>query len=352
MKLERLSVQFSRNALLVAALILPIRRIAALDETPPDGPEACRRLGREWEDILNREAGQASGRFTEIVFLDSGTGSDANVCYYNRDYGVFGDPIYVGVVTQDGNWTAVRFEPCAVESAAPHVLASDVKQGREFAPKTTKGWKLVSFLPRRCFSKSIDVTIIATENGKPVLQRFPLMQYDRYRGTVQGGVVFSKLHDDTFGLRPGRTDATKQEIYDKGPAETGPEYIATINIYSVLRYLPSLFGRGKSGQASYAGRDPIHEQDFVDRLGLVLGAGLNSPTHRFLAGASFELVYGISLIGVIDYARVTRLADRVSTDRAFTGSASDIPTKYVWMKKPAFGISMDARYLAALLTGK
>ncbi|HEU5218584.1 MAG TPA: hypothetical protein VFU23_07985, partial [Gemmatimonadales bacterium] len=80
-------------------------------------------------------------------------------------------------------------------------------------------------------------------------------------------------------------------------------------------------------------------------------AGIKNPGKRFVAGLSLELIYGVSAIGVIDFAKVTQVHDSVSMTVPFKGTASDIPTVLTWKHKTTFGLSIDLRYLATLFTG-
>src|SRR5205814_811773 len=138
---------------------------------------------------------------------------------------------------------------------------------------------------RRCYNTTVDVSIVGDNRGTNLVQRYPLTQYDRYRGTVQAGILFTPLHDATFALRQDQADTSKRFIYDKGPTNEGPEYIATLNVYAVLKYLPSLLGRAnRSDNSPYSGRDPIHDQDMFDRIGGILGVAITNPTRRFAAG--------------------------------------------------------------------
>lgn len=310
----------------------------------------CSKAGAEWEAELARNPGHRLGEFTELVFLETPTGGDANVCYYNRDYGVVGDPIYVAVFGRNAvEWLSSRFEPCSAQSAAPNIQQSSEKFPKDSDEDT---WQLQKFLERRCYNTAIDVTIVGNHSGKSVVQRYPLTQYDRYRGTVQAGVLYTDLHDAAFGLRHDQNDTNKTFIYDKGPSNHGPEYIATLNLYAIFKYLPSLLGRSDpANHGNYAGRDPIHDQDILDRIGAVFGAGITNPTRRFSAGGSFELIYGISAIWVQDFAKVSELAPGTSTTVPFTLTEAEIPTMFVWRRRSAWGLSMDLRYFSALLTG-
>jgi hypothetical protein len=310
----------------------------------------CSKAGAAWAAELARRPGHRVGGFTELVFLESPVGGDANVCYYNRDYGVVGDPIYVGVFGQKAvTWLATRFEPCSAQPVAPKIQQSSEKFPSDLHAGT---WQLQTFLERRCYNTAVDVSIVGNHLGENVVQRYPLTQYDRYRGTVQAGILYTDLHNAAFGLRQDQSDTNKTFIYDKGPSNRGPEYIATLNLYAILKYLPSLLGRsGGTDYGTYAGRDPIHDQDILDRIVAILGVGITNPTRRFSVGASFEVIYGISAIWVQDFAKVTELAPGTSTTVPFTGTEAEIPTIFVWRHRAAWGLSIDLRYMSALLTG-
>src|SRR6266540_2128481 len=150
----------------------------------------CSKAGAAWDAELTRRPGRRVSGFTELVFLESQSGGDANICYYNRDYGVVGDPIYVGVFgRKQVTWETTRFEPCAAQAVAPNV-----QQSSERFPSTLQAgdWQLQTFLERRCYNTAVDVSIVGKKaSGENVVQRYALTQYDRYRGTVQAGILYT-----------------------------------------------------------------------------------------------------------------------------------------------------------------
>jgi hypothetical protein len=308
------------------------------------GSSDCVKAGALWETELARQPGTHGRRFTELVFMEATTGGDGSLCYYNRDYGVVGDPIYVGVFSaNEATWTGARFEPCAVQSAAPNVLQSTDK----FPSLTQSGgvWQLYTFLERRCYNTSVEVSIVGRARNESVAQRYPLSQYDRYRATLQAGVLFSTLHQADFALRSDQADTSRHLIYDRGPTNRGPEYIAALQLYSVLRYLRALGGE------PYPGRDPIHDQGLLDRVGGVMGVAITNPTRRFVAGVSVELLYGISATWLTDFAQVNVLPDDLSLTTPFKGTVDDIPVIRKWEQRGTLGITMDLRYFSLLFTG-
>ena len=295
----------------------------------------CARAGAEWQQELRRKTG--SDRFTEIVFLEN-----RDVCFRNRDYGVTGDPIYVGVFTSHAEaWDTamVQFEPCALEPASPTILVSD--KSSTLSGFQSGGWKLRTYPERSCFNGSVVVTAKTSIGPADVTARTTIEQSTRYRATVQLGVLFTTLHDQTFGLRP---EGGVNRIYTRGPENGGPEYYAAVVLYALPRYISPLFG-GRP----YSGRDVVHDNSFLDRLGGVLGVGLKDPRKQFVAGLSLEALPGIDLTGTWNFARVTRLAGAEVGD-AFTGTAENIPTRQEWENRFAWGISLDLRYVSALVT--
>lgn len=311
----------------------------------------CPRAGAAWEQELSKQPGHRT-RFTELVFIEAGSGSDANICYYNRDYGVVGDPIYTAVFSNESvAWSGVTYEPCAAQSAAPNVLRSS----EQFPSiKQSSAWQLYPFLERRCYNSSVEVTITGAAAGTSarVSQRYALSQYDRYRGTLQAGILFPTIHKSDFALRSLQSDTSKHFIYDRAPTNRGPEYIASLDLYAIFKYLPSILGRSDpKGYGMYPGRDPIHDQDFFDRIGAVLGVGITNPSQLFTAGLSFELVYGVSITWSAEFLQVSELADGVSTTTPFIGTAGEIPTVRRWRERPTVGLSLDLRYLSLLFSG-
>jgi hypothetical protein len=294
----------------------------------------CARAGAEWQRELRRKTG--SGRFTEVVFLESSA-----VCFRNRDYGVTGDPIYVGVFTSHAEaWdtATIEFDPCALEPASPTILASD--KASVLSGFQSGGWKLRTYPERSCFNGSVVVTLKTSIGPADVTARTTIDQSTRYRATAQLGVMFTTLHDQTFGLRP---DSTGNHVYSKGPEESGPEYYAAVVLYSLPRYIPALFGR------RFSGRDPVHDNAFLDRIGGVLGVGIKDPGSRFVTGLSLEVIPGIDVTATWNFAQVTRLAG-VKVGDPFSGTADAIPTREVWEDRFAWGVSLDLRYVSALVT--
>jgi hypothetical protein len=302
----------------------------------------CAEAGRRWETDIRRERralseGGARG-YTALIFAE-----DQGVCFRSRDYGVTGDPIYVAVFTnQPQNWNGLSasFDPCAAEAAAPNVFASGTLPTAPGSRQKARPHQLRTYLPRRCFNTAVDITVQSTGADPKVTARYNLTQAERYRAGLQVGTIFTDLVDHSFGLRTVRDSSV---IYDKGPTNSGPEYFATVVFYSILRYVPSLFGGER-----YLGRDIIHDQSPIDRVGLVLGTGLRHPADRFLAGASLEILPGVNVVAAHQTAKVRRLAD-VRAGDVFGAAEDRIPTRDRWENGWTYGLSIDLRYATSLL---
>jgi hypothetical protein len=318
---------------------------------PPGGPgapqdllSACRTAGEGLRQKIRRERGlDAGGKddFSLVVFCRDQGAYQVNG---ERDYGVVGDPIYAALY-DDESVVAPRFEfpSCAIETAGPNVLVSapfgDIK-----GVQSTGVFRFTPDPPfaRRCFNETVEIVLKGTFNG-PLERRYPLSQAQRYHATLTLGTVFTDQHAHTFGLSP---DAEKKNrIVDKGPGNRGPEYLATLVLYALPHQLKQLVGR------RYHGRDVVHENGVLDRIGGVVGVGISEPNKRFAAGVSFELARGIQAQVVHRWARLPELAD-VAPGAEFSGTAEQIPTREAWEKAWVAGVAFDLRYAVALFGRK
>lgn len=324
---------------------------AAQDPTRPIeenryGVSDCPRAGPDWLAKLRGQSAAAREHLTVILFRENGV-----VCYRNRDYGVQGDPIYAGVFLSDpSRWDAVvaEHDPCSLQPEAPAVYVSgDISQLN--LRQSDQFYRVYPFPARSCYNASVAVRVkgpLPAVGGLPASQvnmQYLLNQYARYRGTIQVGILNTPQHDTNFGLRDS---AGTKLVFNKGPVNRGPEYVASLVLYGIPHYLPTLFGSGER----YSGRDIINDQSLQDRLGAVLGVGLNSPGKRFVAGFSLEVIYGINILGVWDIAQITELVG-LKEGQPGPARAEDIPTRKSWQRKFVTGLSVDIVYMSKLLKG-
>ena len=321
----------------------PAPKADKLSSEDKDG--ICREM---LDDIASQAKSFQAEGYTAFIFDE-----DLHFFRQSRPDGVVGDLIFVGVFYKDKDLKnlSVEYSPCSLEPESPHLYVGDAaglstplrSMGGNKGKETVK----LVFPPRRCFNTSVAIKVKATNNDDTQIEgNAPLNQYDRYRGTLQMGVLFTTQHETAFGLKT--SDDAKKYIYNKGPADSGPEYTASLVIYSVLRYVGNIF----SPKKHFAGRDIIHDRSFIDSLGAVIGVGLTNPANRFVLGLSYEVAYGINVIGVMEFARLNQLAGGLTEGAEYAGTEDSIPIRRYWDNKIVFGLSLDLRYVTALFSKK
>jgi hypothetical protein len=304
--------------------------------TQADAREALKK------EIMNDAAQRGAGRYVIIIFDEDLMPRDV---WPERSS--VGDLIYVGVI-QEANkgllYFNVEFAPCHLEPEAPQLYIGDTKFLSSLEAKKIE-YGAILFPPRTCFDSTVEVRVKGGKDKNNITAEgiYSLRQYSRYRGTLQLGVLFTDQHNVSFGLK---TDNQKKYIYNKGPMDSGPEYSASLVIYSFFRYIQELF----SGRSHFSGRDIVNEQTFLDRLGAVIGVGLKSPFDRFVLGLSFEIAYGINLVGAVDFAKLSELGAGLAEGAEYSGTEDSIPIHRFWSTKFVFGLSLDLRYVTALFS--
>jgi hypothetical protein len=271
---------------------------------------------------------------TVIVFKEA-----LGVCYQSTQRPTQGDPIHVGVFTMNPqNWDAVRatFEPCALEPATPSILASG-QLPKLPSRQQSVDWELRRYPAKACYNSSVVVTV----HGTTEQITHTIQQANRYRATLHVGTVFTDEHEVSFGLRP---EAGVNKVFNEGPTDKGPEYVAALVFYSVLKYLPTLVGK-----PAYPGRDPIADNDIGDKIGAVVGMGLRNPLKRFVFGGSFEVAAGVNVLGVWEWSEANVLAG-INEGDPFSGAKEAIPVRKEWRRGFVFGVSLDIVYATTALS--
>ena len=296
------------------------------------------------EEIETKAKTFQAENYTALIFDEN-----LHLFYQSRPYGVAGDLIFVGIFFTDLIGPTIEFSPCSLEPESPLLYVGDTSVLGLLQSKGP-GFKTYVFPPRRCFNSSVSIKIKAlkpdpSQKAEPSLieGNFPLSQYNRYRGTLQMGVLFTDQHEVAFGLR---TANDKKYIYNKGPVNNGPEYTASLVIYSIFRYVENLFSTKKH----FSGRDIVNDRSFIDLLGAVIGVGLTNPVNRFVLGLSYEVAYGINLIGVVEFARHNQLGAGLAEGAEYSGTEDTIPIHQYWANKFVVGLSLDLRYVTALFS--
>ncbi len=304
---------------------------------PVPGPD-CRTAGDVLSAQIARE--QPGSDFTAVVFDEVSKA----VCYQSTDRPKFGGWIHVAVLTKDPLvWNAAKLtlNPCSLQDSKLALFAPESLPEGNFAQSGV--YRLRRFQSRRCYDPTVNITVENEArpgtNDVKITMRHELAQARRYHAALQLGVIFTNLHDHSFGLTRDR-DTTR--VFDKGPVRNGPEFTATILIYSLLNQM-----RGLLGGERYAGRELVADNSVLDRIGGVLGAGLNKPGDRFLAGLAYEAVPGVNASVVWNTARVSRLTG-IQPGAAFAGTEQQLPVRREWRHDVAFGLSLDLTYATKL----
>jgi hypothetical protein len=300
----------------------------------------CDLAGRTLSAQIARE--RPGANFTAVIF-DAATQA---VCYQSTDRPTYGGWLNVAVLTNDPivwNASRVSYSPCSLQSGTLSLYAPE-KLPAGGALQAGDQYLLLRFQPRRCYDTTVNITVETVPrpntNDVKVTMRHELPQAPRYHAALQVGVIFSNLHDHEFGLT---RDGDSTRVFDKGPVGNGPEYTATLLIYSLLNQL-----RGLAGGERYGGRELVTDDSPLDRIGGVLGVGLNKPGERFSAGVAYEAIPGINASLVWDFARVRRLVG-IRPGASFAGSEQQLPIQRQWHTSMAFGLSLDLTYAAKLL---
>lgn len=313
--------------------------------------EVCTEASKKWiNEELKKQKG--NGGFSAVVFDPLG-----NLCYwYPPRGGTEGDPIFVGVVAQK-DWildlSAPSFSPCALEPEEFAIKVGDTSVFNNPAfqaqgASKDQQYQVRSFPAQICFSPVVQVEIASRVLNPPDPLKtykgtYTVNQAKRYRGGLQLGVLFTDLHDNGFEVRQvgGQSVA-----FDTGPVDNGPEWVASLVVYGLPHYLTAL-----GTKTPYAGRDILHDQSLADRLGLLISVGIEHPGDRFGAGLSFELVAGLNVAGVYEWAKVDRLVG-LSDQDPFSGTTADLPVRETWESGFTWALSLDLRYVTALFQHK
>lgn len=340
--------------LMTAASFFGFIFLFALDLGAVDSAQVELQWKKWYNKIARHSRAQGATHFTAVLF-------DQNLepIRANRYRGSMGDFIYVGVLTDKtgknndtGHYYTATFSPCSLEPSVPGIFSQNSSASLSNSNKDSikevideeDGVTILEFPPGSCFNNRVTVTLnkISATGANQVNKAtgtFAITQYNRYRATFQAGILFSNLHDNNFELK---SVDSRQIIYNNVPEGTEPQYCMSLIIYSIPRYIQSLF----SPKYNFEGRDIINDRSFVDRIGFVIGTSAGSSTKlldRFHMGLSFELFFGVNVIGVYEFARFDVLAEELKVGSEFSGSIP-IPTRSSWKSKLIFGLSFDFRY--------
>jgi hypothetical protein len=334
--------------------VLPAVQVAFQlpEDTPtnPLGPRlpdhavaSCDEAWAEWQKALKDDRSTAatlrSGHYTALLFDRNGV-----VCRANRDYVVGGDPILTATPYEPERNLEVDLGVCGAE-AVGSVYGEGGFGTLAFQAAGGQTPKFRRFPTRQCYEGPVTFTVSFDDHGdnkiSTVTKTKQMSLYPRYRLALQVGILYSGLHEGSFGLV---TQNDKSFIVDQTPTGKGPEYLAALSFYALPRYIQTLGG----ARGLYKGRDPVHEAGILDRIGGVVAVGLTAPSKRAALGFAYEVLPGFNVLVLRQWTKTKELVG-VDTTVEFKGTADKIPTRDRWSREWAFGISLDLIYAKKLL---
>jgi len=297
--------------------------------------------------------GRRSSRYEDWVVFNS-AGQSCFVPYPLRQR----DRIRFGMLVNTGEEVpvsaTVTVTGCTAPGPGPAVFASGslddlrVKLQSSNPSQAVKSTALQFFEignPVECASAApVAAVNVITADGQSGTANTTLSLVERYTGTVHLGVLQSSLREPDYVLRAVGGQNT---IADKEASGRGPEYVALVVVQGIAHYRPWGGGSG----LSYPGRDLLHDNEPIDRLGLVIGFGLKDPARRFGLGFSYEIAKGVNVVAVHEWVKRNQLQGVLAGD-AFTGAAADIPLRKEWSRDWSFGLSFDLAYITQLFAKK
>jgi len=324
------------GATLVAGAAAPAANTGTDEEGGPASPYQCA--------VVAREKGLERRPFESwVLFNSTGVMCHAPDLLRQRDRIRFGMVLMKGEARPDAMSASVA--SCTLPTPGPVILAPPVRPGDlvlHSARPVTEAYELSQLgQPVECASSApvVSVTVTRGTTAAPAKAQ-TLSLFERHTGVVHLGVLQSSLREQDFGLRAlnGQTTIVNREAEGRGP-----EYMAMVVVQAIPRYFQS--------GLSYPGRDLLHDNEALDRVGLVLGFGLKEPAKRFALGLSYEVARGINVVAAHEWLKRNRL-NGVSVGDTFSGAATDIPTRKEWSRGWSIGLSFDIGYVTQIFTTK
>lgn len=316
-----------------------ISKAGDVSETSPQTAEVSigdcyAAAGKEYADIVRQRGGDKN--FSFIAFC-----SDKTTYQPMRSYGVKGDPIYIALYDNERLKQPVfEIQACSLEqegvSLYNQAAVSNFRGGKQAAK--ISGEKPYTFSPpviRTCYDGQVVINLIERPGDK-ILRSHVLNQHTRYHGSFMLGTLFTDKASHKYLV--GNNGAGATVIRDEGPFSSGPTYVISLLLHGLPHYL--------FDSASYHGRDILHDSSFSDRVGLMLGVGIDKPQNNLSLGLSYELMRGINLTYSTNWSRVTELDGVKVGDAIAAGTA--VPTRDRWERYNSLGVSVDFGYVTGL----
>lgn len=302
--------------------------IPAVPPSPPPSINDCYPTAEaEYERIKGR---RGDDNFSFIAFC-----SDQTTFQHGRSYGVKGDPIYIALY-DNATLGKPTFEipTCSLEQEGVSLYnKADVsKLGRQAG-----SFELSPPVIRTCFDSQVVINLIDRDKGDKILRAHVLNQHTRYHGSFMLGTLFTDKISHKYLAGNNGTGTTV--IRDEGPFNQGPVHIISLLLHGLPHYLTT-------DSKPYLGRDILHDNGWKDRLGLMLGVGIEKPQDNLTLGLTYELMRGINITYSTNWSRVTSLDGVKVGDTIAAGTV--VPTSVRWERYNSAGISIDFGYVTGL----
>lgn len=326
------------------AYSIDIQMSGDLTEAPPQTAEVSigncyAAAGEEYANIVKQRGRDKN--FSFIAFC-----SDKTTYQPMRSYGVKGDPIYIALYDNKSMKLPVfEIQTCSLEqegvSLYNQAAVSNLRIGKESGEsengeKVKIEYRFSSPVIRTCYDGQVVINLIDRQQGEKILRSHVLNQHARYHGSFMLGTLFTDKVSHKYLAGDNGTGTTV--IRDEGPFNQGPVHIISLLLHGLPHYI--------FDSEPYHGRDILHDNRFSDRLGLMLGVGIEKPQNNLSLGLTYELMRGINLTYSTNWTRVTELDGVKVGDAIAAGTA--VPTRDSWGRYTSFGISIDFGYVTGL----
>lgn len=304
---------------------------AQIKTPPPQTSTSIKDCYPTAEAEYKRIIGQrGDDNFSFIAFC-----SEQSTYQLGRSYGVKGDPIYIALY-DNATLGQPTFEipTCSLEQEGVSLYnKADVsKLGLQAG-----SYELSPPVIRTCFDSQVVINLIDKNKGDKILRAHVLNQHTRYHGSFMLGTLFTDKISHKYLAGNNGTGTTV--IRDEGPFNQGPVHIISLLLHGLPHYLTT-------DSKPYLGRDILHDNGWKDRLGLMLGVGIEKPQDNLTLGLTYELMRGINITYSTNWSRVTSLDGVKVGDTIAAGTV--VPTSVRWERYNSAGISIDFGYVTGL----
>lgn len=189
---------------------------------------------------------------------------------------------------------------------------------------------------------SIEITIGQVSDGASSRRSHVLRINTTYVANLQYGVAISNIRFNDFVLGPVPGGAPDdRQIRNRSSEAREARNVLLVGFYG-----------WPWEDEFWNGRD-VEETpgNLLDRLGPMVGIGLDDAFEEFVAGLTLEITKGLFLFGAAHVASTTELADGFSEGELLTAPLDAVPVREEWRTDVTWGLSADLRIAASVLKG-